>query len=117
MKNNIKKFIIILSFLFIPNINGFADELDVSAYEVQLNKESKIAVLINSLGATPHEELFIISNKLNAIMKSKEIVIKKSYVGRYATSMEMAGLSITILKLDEEIEKFLLAPANCPFWY
>ena len=50
-------------------------------------------------------------------MKSKEIVIKKSYVGRYATSMEMAGLSITILKLDEEIEKFLLAPANCPFWY
>ena len=42
MKNNIKKFIIILSILFIPSINGFADELDVSAYEVQLNKESKI---------------------------------------------------------------------------
>ena len=102
----------------LKNADEITDELlEKILNDIDLDKESKIAVLINSLGATPHEELFIISNKLNAIMKSKEIVIKKSYVGRYATSMEMAGLSITILKLDEELEKFLLAPANCPFWY
>ena len=102
----------------LKNADEITDELlEKILNDIDLDKESKIAVLINSLGATPHEELFIISNKLNAIMKSKEIVIKKSYVGRYATSMEMAGLSITILKLDEELEKFLLAPTNCPFWY
>ena len=40
----------------------------------------------------------------------------KSYVGRYATSMEMAGMSITILKLDDELKKYLLEPSQCPFW-
>ena len=85
--------------------------------DIDLKSNSKISILINSLGATPHEELFIVANKLNSIIKLKGIEIKKSYVGRYATSMEMAGLSISILKLDDELEKLLLDRADCPFWY
>ena len=74
-------------------------------------------MIINSLGATPHEELFIVANKFNELLKNKGIKISKSFVGRYATSMEMAGMSISILKLDKELEKLLFDKTNCPFWY
>ena len=85
--------------------------------DIDLNKGDKVSILINSLGATPHEELFIVANKFNDILNDNGIVNSKSYVGRYATSMEMAGMSITMLKLDDELEKLLLEEANCPFWY
>ena len=85
--------------------------------DIDLNKGDKVSILINSLGATPHEELFIVANKFNNILNDNGIINAKSYVGRYATSMEMAGMSITILKLDDELEKFLLEESNCPFWY
>ena len=85
--------------------------------DIDLNKGDYVSILINSLGATPHEELFIVANKFNNILNDNGIINSKSYVGRYATSMEMAGMSITILKLDDELEKLLLEEANCPFWY
>ena len=85
--------------------------------DIDLNKGDKVSILINSLGATPHEELFIVADKFNNILDDNGIINSKSYVGRYATSMEMAGMSITILKLDDELEKLLLEEANCPFWY
>ena len=82
----------------------------------KFSKGDKVSILVNSLGATPHEELFIVTNRLKNNFDSKNIDIAKSYVGRYATSMEMSGLSITILKLDEELEKHLLSPVENPFW-
>ena len=85
--------------------------------DIDLNKGDKVSILINSLGATPHEELFIVADKFNNILNDNGIINSKSYVGRYATSMEMAGMSITILKLDDELEKLLLEESNCPFWY
>ena len=85
--------------------------------DIDLNKGDKVSILINSLGATPHEELFIVADKFNNILNDNGIINSKSYVGRYATSMEMAGMSITILKLDDELEKLLLEEAHCPFWY
>ena len=85
--------------------------------DINLSNGDKVSILVNSLGATPHEELFIVANKFNSILKDKGIINSKSYVGRYATSMEMSGLSISILKLDDELEKLLLEKANCPFWY
>ena len=85
--------------------------------DIDLNKGDKVSILINSLGATPHEELFIVADKFNNILNDNGIINSKSYVGRYATSMEIAGMSITILKLDDELEKLLLEESNCPFWY
>ena len=58
-----------------------------------------------------------ITIQFNNILNDNGIINSKSYVGRYATSMEMAGMSISILKLDDELEKLLLEKANCPFWY
>ena len=72
--------------------------------------------MINSLGATPLEELYIVSRRVIENINKKKTKIYKNYVGRYATSMEMAGMSVTVLKLNENIKKNLIAPSNCPFW-
>ena len=72
--------------------------------------------MINSLGATPLEELYIVSKRVNEIFSKKNIEIVKSYVGRYATSLEMAGMSISVLKLDDDLKEALLDHSECPFW-
>tara|TARA_B100000902_G_scaffold390720_1_gene440146 strand:+ start:4677 stop:5672 length:996 start_codon:yes stop_codon:yes gene_type:complete len=82
----------------------------------KLKSNDRIAIMINSLGATPLEELYIVSKKFNENLKNSKIINIKSYVGRYATSMEMAGMSITTLKVNENLEKYLLAKSSCPFW-
>ena len=82
----------------------------------KLTANDNIAIMINSLGATPLEELYIISKRVNENLSNSKINNLKSYVGRYATSMEMAGMSITTLKLNESIKKYLFANSECPFW-
>ena len=84
--------------------------------DFKLNANDKISLMIDSLGATPLEELYIISKRVNENLSKLKVEVIKSYVGRYATSMEMAGMSITIFKLDNILKKYLLAPSECPFW-
>lgn len=79
-------------------------------------KGARVAVLVNSLGATPVEELFILFNRVADRLSEAGATIASSTVGRYATSMEMAGASLTVLPLDEELERYLAAPAACAFW-
>ena len=101
----------------LKSANEITDELfEKLISDGKFSKGDKVSILVNSLGATPHEELFIVTNRLKNNFDSKNVDITKSYVGRYATSMEMSGLSITILKLDEELEKHLLSTAENPFW-
>ncbi|SIQ34763.1 dihydroxyacetone kinase subunit DhaK [Halanaerobium kushneri] len=76
----------------------------------------EISILVNSLGATPKEELYIIYNKVADLLAEKEIKVYRKYIGEYATSMEMAGMSITVIKLDEELKSLLDAPAYSPFF-
>ena len=78
--------------------------------------DQEIGLMINSLGATPLEELYIVSRRVVENFNKKKIKIFKNYVGRYATSMEMAGMSVTVLKLNKNIKENLLAPSYCPFW-
>ena len=75
-----------------------------------------IAVLVNGLGATPKEELYIMFKRVNQIMKEKKVSVYRTYVGEFATSMEMAGASISILRLDNELKKLLDSPADTPFF-
>jgi len=82
----------------------------------KLRSNDNIAIMINSLGATPLEELYIISKRVNENLSNSKINNVKTYVGRYATSMEMAGMSITTLKLSDSLKKNLLAASECPFW-
>ena len=82
----------------------------------KLAANDNIAVMINSLGATPLEELYIVSKRINENLSNSKIINIKTYVGRYATSMEMAGMSITTLKLNDNLKKHLFAASECPFW-
>jgi len=82
----------------------------------KLSANDNIAIMINSLGATPLEELYIISKRVNENLVNSKINNLKTYVGRYATSMEMAGMSITTLKLNDNLKKHLFAASECPFW-
>jgi dihydroxyacetone kinase-like protein len=77
---------------------------------------SRVSVLVNGLGATPLEELFILYRRTHHILSERGITIVQPLVGNYVTSMEMAGASISLHLLDAELEKLLLAPASCPFW-
>ena len=76
----------------------------------------KVSVLINGLGATPLQELYIINRKVSEILdryKMKKVI---TYVGEYFTSLEMAGFSITLTRLDDNLEKLILAKADSPLF-
>ena len=75
----------------------------------------EVAILVNGLGATPPEELFILYNRFHDILGDHGISIYKTFVGEYATSMEMAGASLTLLRLNKEFKALLDAPAFSPF--
>lgn len=76
----------------------------------------EVSILINGLGATPLEELYIAYRKASQILEEKNIKIYRNYIGEFATSMEMAGLSITLLKLDNELKELLDFEAYSPFF-
>ena len=75
-----------------------------------------VSIMVNSLGATPPEELYILYNHVKTALEDTGATIVMPLVGRYATSMEMAGVSFTICKLDNELEILLKAPCDCAFW-
>jgi len=75
----------------------------------------EVAILINGLGATSVEELYILSNDVTEILNSKEIKVYKTIVGEYATSMEMMGASISICRMNDELKEYMAHPVNTPF--
>jgi dihydroxyacetone kinase len=82
--------------------------------ELDLRAGDKCAVMVNGLGATPMMELYIQYNDVAEILREKGVVVYRSFVGDYMTSLDMAGFSVTLLKLDEELSALLDAPANTP---
>jgi len=85
--------------------------------EMPLKKNDRISVLVNSLGATPPEELYITYRYIKSKFDEIGVEIVMPLVGRYATSMEMAGMTLTICMLDDELEKTThCANVKCAFW-
>jgi dihydroxyacetone kinase-like protein len=74
----------------------------------------EVAVLVNSLGATPPEELYIMYRRVTQVLGDAGIAIYRNFIGEYATSLEMAGASVSLLKLDEELKRLLDADAHSP---
>jgi phosphoenolpyruvate---glycerone phosphotransferase subunit DhaK len=83
--------------------------------DMPLVEGSQVSVLVNGLGATPLEELYIVYRKVHKILDDHGIEVQRCYVGEYATSLEMAGLSVSILKLDDELRDLLDMPFITPF--
>ena len=90
--------------------------LDRLLGDMPLASGDRISVLVNSLGATPLEELYIAYRRASQQLAARGVSIVMPLVGRYATSMEMTGMSISICKLDDELEMLLKQPCDCPFW-
>lgn len=70
----------------------------------------EVAVLVNSLGATPLEELYVLYRKIDDLLREKGLVLHRPYVGRYACSMEMQGMSLSLMKLDDELKEVVGRP-------
>lgn len=74
----------------------------------------EVAVMVNGSGATPLMELYIINNRVADVLAGKGIKVYKTFVGNYMTSLEMAGFSVSLLRLDDELKALLDAPADTP---
>ncbi|MDE3147848.1 MAG: dihydroxyacetone kinase subunit DhaK [Acidobacteriota bacterium] len=79
-------------------------------------KGDTVSVLINGLGATPLEELYVLYRRVDENLRNLGVNIHRAYVGEFATSMEMAGASISLLKLDAELIELLDQSAHTPFF-
>ncbi len=75
---------------------------------------SEVAVMVNGLGGTPISELYLVYGRVHTQLEEKGIKVWRSYVGEYCTSLEMAGLSITLCKVDDQLKNLLRAPADIP---
>jgi dihydroxyacetone kinase-like protein len=84
--------------------------------DLKPNAGDRLAVMVNGLGATPPEELYIMYRKAHQILADRGLSVYRAYVGEFATSMEMAGASFTFLRLDDELAALLDHPARTPFF-
>lgn len=91
------------------------ESLNTLLEDMPVKSTEEVALLINGLGATSVEELYILSNDITDILSSKGIRIYKTIVGEYATSMEMAGASVSICKMNEELKEYMEHPVSTPF--
>lgn len=91
----------------------FLAELD---RELDLTSGTRVAVLVNGLGATPLEELYVIYRRLAEVLGGRGVTIAHRYIGEFVTSLEMAGASVSIMELDDELERLIAAPASSPFF-
>jgi dihydroxyacetone kinase-like protein len=96
-----------------------ADEITAHLTEKVLNdlpfkSGDEVAVMVNGLGGTPLMELLIVNKKVAAMLAERGIKVFRTYVGEFMTSLEMAGCSVTLLRLDEELKELLAAPADTP---
>lgn len=84
--------------------------------ELKLSSGDRVAVLVNGLGATPPEELYLIYRRTHQVLAERGVEIHRRYIGEYVTSLEMAGASLSILHLDDDLAELIDAPAWSPFF-
>ncbi|AZR02403.1 dihydroxyacetone kinase subunit DhaK [Trueperella pyogenes] len=84
--------------------------------DMPLTSGDRVSVLINGLGGTPLEEQYIVYRAVHRLLLEQDVHVVMPHIGEFATSMEMAGLSVTLFKLDDELETLLRAPARTPFY-
>jgi len=95
-------------------VNDIVDELLEHILADLDYSGSDVAVMVNSSGATPQMELLIAYNHLSDVLTAKGIRIYRSYVGEYMTSLEMQGMSVSLLRLNDERKALLDAKADTP---
>jgi dihydroxyacetone kinase-like protein len=87
---------------------------DAIVEDLPFESGDKVLAMVNGMGGTPLIELYIVYRELNRFLQDRGISIERRLVGNYITSLEMAGCSITLLKLDDELTRLWDAPADTP---
>lgn len=90
--------------------------LEAILADMPLRSGDQVSVMVNGLGATPMEELLIVYRKVHQLLALQGVSVFMPHIGEFATSMEMAGLSVTIFHLDEQFKELLRYPAATPFY-
>ncbi len=86
--------------------------VDIIVPDLPFAAGDEVVVLLSGLGATPVMELYILYGHISAMLEEKGIDIHRSYVGNYFTSLEMMGVTLTVMKLDDELRTLIDADAD-----
>lgn len=86
--------------------------LDAVVTDLPFRSGDRVALMINGLGGTPISELYLLYGRAHRYLADRGITVGRNYVGEYCTSLDMAGASVTLVRLDDEIERLLAAPAQ-----
>ena len=89
-----------------------ADMVDIILPDLPFTSSDEVVVLLSGLGATPVMEQYIVYNKVEELLAEKGIKVYKAYVGNYFTSLEMMGVTLTVMKLDDELKECIDMPAD-----
>jgi dihydroxyacetone kinase-like protein len=96
-------------------VNEIVEMMAVAVVDdVPYEKGDEVLAFVNGMGGTPLIELYVVYNEVNKFLAGRGIKITRNLIGSYITSLEMAGFSITLLKLDDELTKLWDAPVNTP---
>jgi dihydroxyacetone kinase/dihydroxyacetone kinase-like protein len=90
------------------------DLLDRILADLEPPAGSELGVLVNGLGATPHEELLILYRRVHHRLTHAGFRIRRAYVGEHVTSLEMAGASISLIDLEPELVEYFDAASEAP---
>lgn len=99
----------------IETADAIADALlDPIIEDLELASGDDVVALVNGLGATPREELYILYRRVHRRLVDAGIGVRRVWAGEFATSLEMAGASLTLMRVDPESLRLLSAPAEAP---
>jgi dihydroxyacetone kinase-like protein len=97
----------------LADANTIIDELlEAVVTDLPYERGDNVALMINGLGGTPISELYILYGRAHEQLESRGITVGRNYVGEYCTSLDMAGVSLTLVKLDDELVSLFSAPAE-----
>jgi len=100
----------------IKSADEIVDELMENILEdSKITDGDNVLVLVNGLGALPLMDQYICYRRVDQILKEQNVNIEISWVGDYSTSMDMVGMSVTLVKLDDELHELLAAPCDTPY--
>ena len=88
--------------------------LDLLIEDLPFKKSDEVIAIVNGYDATTRMEMFIVMRGINFYLKEKGVVVYSAEIGEFCTSQEMAGISITLMKLDDELKKYYDMPAQSP---
>jgi dihydroxyacetone kinase-like protein len=81
--------------------------------DLPFGRGDDLAVLVSGLGATPVMELYILYDRVAEVLEGRGMTIRQPFIGNLFTSLEMAGVTLTVMRLDAELARWVAHPARC----